>query len=379
MSYLVLGAGLMGRALVHDLLVNSEVDDVTVADRDQVKLNALMKRYGKEGLKAVKLNAKDKDATSKLIKDRSVLINATSYTLNAGLTDLAIKNRCHMCDLGGNMDVVMAQIKKTKAAEKAGVTILPNCGLAPGMANVLAVWLMKHLDKPRSLKIFVGGLPVCPKPPLNYMQLFSIQGLINEYVEPCDAIVKGRRVKLQPLKDHEWVDFPVPFGRLEAFNTSGGISMMAKQFTGKLEEMYYKTLRYPGHCEIFRTFLELGLMDRKPIKVGERTVSPRALLEDALEKHLPKTGVDATLMRIEVGGLKDGQPTKLSMQVIDRADSATGMSSMMRTTAFPTSIIAQMLVKGEIMQRGVFTPENVVDGAELIKRMRKRKALSVQI
>jgi lysine 6-dehydrogenase len=369
----------MGRALIHDLMVNSGVDDVTVADMDKAKLDAVKKRYGKEGLKTVKLNAKDKAATSNLIKGRSALINATSYILNVGLTNLAIRNGCHMCDLGGNMDVVEAQFKMSKDAKRAGVTILPNCGLAPGMANVMATWLMKHLDAPKSLKIFVGGLPQEPKPPLNYMQLFSMQGLINEYVEPCDAIIKGRKVKLKPLTDLEEVEFPPPFGRLEAFNTSGGISMMVKRFAGKLDTMYYKTLRYPGHCAIFKTFLDLGMMDYKAIKVGERSVSPRELLEDTLARHLPKDSLDATLLRIEAIGQKGGQDTKLNMQMIDRADPATGMSSMMRTTAFPTSIIAQMLVNGEVKERGVFTPEMVVDGAELIKEMKKRRTEPVEL
>jgi lysine 6-dehydrogenase len=369
----------MGRALIHDLMFNSGVDDVTVADMDKAKLDTVKKRYGKEGLKTVKLNAKDKATTSNLIKGKSALVNATSYTLNVGLTNLAIKNGCNMCDLGGNMDVVEAQFKMSKDAKKAGVTILPNCGLAPGMANVMATWLMKHLDTPKSLKIFVGGLPQEPKPPLNYMQLFSMQGLINEYVEPCDAIIKGRKAKLKPLTDLEEVEFPPPFGRLEAFNTSGGISMMVKRFAGKLDTMYYKTLRYPGHCAIFKTFLDLGMMDYKAIKVGERSVSPRELLEDTLARHLPKDSLDATLLRIEAIGQKGGQDTKLNMQMIDRADPATGMSSMMRTTAFPTSIIAQMLVNGEIKEKGVFTPEMVVDGAELIKEMKKRRTEPVEL
>ena len=379
MSYLVFGAGLMGRALVHDLMINSGVDEVTVADMDKAKLDAVMKRYKKEGLKAVVLNAKDKAAAAKIIKGKEALINATSYTLNVGLTDLAIKNGVHMCDLGGNMEVVEAQLKRSKDAKKANVTVLPNCGLAPGMANVMAVWLMGHLDEPKSLKIFVGGLPQDPKPPLNYMQLFSMQGLINEYIEPCDAIVKGKKVKLPPMQDLECVDFPAPWGRLESFNTSGGISMMVKNFAGKLDTMYYKTLRFPGHCAIFKTFLDLGFMDYTLVKVGERTVSPRELLEAFLAKNLPKEGEDATLVRIEAVGLKDGQSTKLNMQLIDRADPANGMSSMMRTTAFPTSIIAQMLVNGQIKERGVFTPEMVVDGAELIKEMKKRRTEPVQV
>jgi lysine 6-dehydrogenase len=373
MSYLVLGAGLMGRALVHDLLVNSGVDDVTVADMDKAKLDAVKKKYGKHGLRTVTLNAKDKAETSKLIKGHSALINATSYTLNIGLTDLAIKNGCHMCDLGGNMDVVESQMKRSKDAKKAGVTILPNCGLAPGLANVLATWLMKHLDTPKAVKIFVGGLPQQPKPPLNYMQLFSMQGLINEYVEPCDAIIKKKKVKLQPMQDIEEVDFPAPWGKLEAFNTSGGISMMVKTYAGKVETMYYKTLRFPGHCAIFRTFLDLGFMDNKPVALGDQKVSPRALLEKSLAKYLPKDGPDATLMRIEAFGQKEGKDTKLVMQMIDRADPANGMSSMMRTTAFPTSIIAQMIVNGRIKERGVFTPEMVVDGADVIKEMKKRR------
>jgi lysine 6-dehydrogenase len=372
MSYLILGAGLMGRALVHDLIVNSGVGPVTVVDMDMSRLEPLVERYGAKGLSMTSIDINDRKATARLLAGHDVLVNATSYTLNVGLTRLAIDNHCHMLDLGGNMTVVEEQLNMSREAEKAGVTILPNCGLAPGMANVLGAWLLKGLDVARSLKIFVGGLPIEPVPPLCYMQLFSVQGLINEYVEPVDAIIGGKLVRLPPLEDVEHVEFPEPFGRLEAFNTSGGISMMVKDHEGRMDTMYYKTLRYPGHCAIFKAMLDMGLMGDDLVTVEDVMISPRAILEDALARHLPKEGPDATLMHIEAKGIVDGKETTRALQMVDKADPSTGMSSMMRTTAFPTSIIARFVHDGDIDTKGVMTPEKVVDGKALMAEMDKR-------
>jgi len=372
MSYLILGAGLMGRALVHDLIINSGVGPVTVVDMDMSKLEPLVERYGSKGLSMTSIDINDRKATAKLLAGHEVLVNATSYSLNVALTRLAIENHCHMLDLGGNMMVVEEQLNMAKEAEGADVTILPNCGLAPGMANVMGAWLLKGLDVAKTLKIFVGGLPLEPVPPLNYMQLFSVQGLINEYVEPVDAIIDGKLVRLSPLEDIEPVEFPEPFGRLEAFNTSGGISMMVKEYEGRVDTMYYKTLRYPGHCAIFKAMLDVGLMSDDLVTIDDVMLSPRAVLEDALARHLPKEAPDVTLMHIEAKGILDGKEMTRTLQMVDRADEANGMSSMMRTTAFPTSIMARFVHDGTIDTRGVFTPEKVVDGKALLAEMEKR-------
>jgi lysine 6-dehydrogenase len=364
MSYLVLGAGLMGRALVHDLIVNSSIEDVTVVDIDGSKLEELEGIYGKKGLSTKVLDVTDKVEATKVMKVHQVLINATSYNLNVGLTKLAIENGCHMLDLGGNMPVVKKQLAMASDATKAGILVLPNCGLAPGMANVLGAWLLKRFEQPKGLKIFVGGLPVEPSnPPWNYMKLFSPLGLVNEYVEMADAIENGKVVQLDPMQDLEKVVFPEPFGELEAFNTSGGTSLMVENLKGKLETLYYKTLRYPGHCEAARKELDkMATLDED----NKRKVASK------FDGMFSSEGLDATLMQIEATGKKDGKERRVMLRMVDRADKDTGMSSMMRTTAFPTSIMAQMMIKGEIRERGVHTPEMVVEGERLVEEMETR-------
>jgi lysine 6-dehydrogenase len=179
---------------------------------------------------------------------------------------------------------------------------------------------------------------------------------------------------VQSLSGLEPVIFPEPFGTLEAFHTSGGISMMVDDGTGKVETMYYKTLRYPGHCSIFKALQEMGMMDHGPVKVEGRDISPRRVLEASLARTLPKDGPDATLMRIEATGTGTGAGKERTrvIQMVDRPDKATGLSSMMRTTTFPTSIMAQMVHDGILKVKGVFTPERVVDGEALISALREK-------
>lgn len=371
MSFVILGAGLMGGALIHDL-VTSGRSNVTVVDMDAARLAPFAGRYGAGKVRTEVLDVNDREATGALLEGHDVLINATTYRLNVMLTRLAIENNCHMLDLGGNMTVVEEQLAMGPDAERAGVTILPNCGLAPGMANVLAAWMLEEFDEPISLRIYVGGLPREPVPPLNYMQLFSVEGLINEYAEPCDAIEDGKAVKVEPLTGLEPVQFPEPFETLEAFNTSGGISTMVKAYEGRLRTMYYKTIRYPGHCAIFKAIRDMGLMSNGPVELEDVIVSPRAVLEDALARALPREGPDVTFMKLIATGMKEGKERRKTLDMMDEADAASGMSSMMRTTAFPTSIMAQMVADSEVGRRGVHTPETVVSGVALLREMRKR-------
>ncbi len=283
----------------------------------------------------------------------------------------AIAAGCHLTDLGGNNDAVKSELAMNAEAEKAGVMIVPDCGLAPGMVSILVADGISKLDTTKSVKIRVGGLPQSPRPPLNYQMVFSAEGLINEYWEPCVILKNGKQETVHPLTDIESLEFD-GIGALEAFYTSGGTSTLPDTYAGKVEFLDYKTIRYPGHCVLVKAMLDIGLGSRKPVTVGGVDVSPRDVLKAVLDKNLSFGELDLTLVRCTIEGKKDGKPKAIVYEIVDRQDTKTGLTAMMRTTSFPATIIAWMAASGQIKERGVKPQEVVVNPAIFLPQLKKR-------
>jgi lysine 6-dehydrogenase len=355
MNFLVLGSGLMGRAIVKDLLRNRATKSVTVADASPKAIRTL-RDFLKKDDKRLRTRTVDIRALKKiepLMKRADTVIGAVSYRFNEAITRLAIQNGCHFCDLGGNNTVVNAQLRYHARARKKGVTIVPDCGLAPGMVSVLVSDGLAKVPTADKVEIRVGGLPVHPKPPMNYQLVFAVDGLINEYVEPCVNLESGKFVTVKPMQDVEALEFPEPFGVLEAFNTSGGTSTLPRSFKNRISNLNYKTIRYPGHAAQFRLLMNLGLTDSQPLT--SLKVSPRQVLATCLERSLPDQGPDVVLVRITLRD-KSGE-VRRTYQIVDYGEPASGVTAMMRMTGYPISIIAQMLSDGRIEKRGVIPQE----------------------
>ena len=227
MKALVIGAGMMGSATAYDLAHSPGVEQVLLADIDGERAKMVASSIGAT-VEAHRLDSQNKDELLKLMRRANVAIGATSYTHNVHLSSAAIDAGIHFCDLGGNMDVVYRQMTSDERAKKANVTILPNCGLAPGMACVIAAGAAKRFSSVDEIHIRVGGLPQHPQPPLNYQLVFSAEGLINEYLEPAEVLEGGRLRTVDSMTGIEELTFPPPFGKLEAFHTSGGVSTLTK-------------------------------------------------------------------------------------------------------------------------------------------------------
>jgi lysine 6-dehydrogenase len=361
MKILVLGAGLMARGIVHDLLRNPQVDEIVVADAQQAALAALQDRNSDPRLTWCKVDAADTDRMRELLTSVDGLVSAAHYGLNVHLTELAIETGTHMVDLGGNNNVVAQQLSCDAQARAAGVSIVPDCGLAPGMASLLVAWGARHLPWATSAHIRVGGLPERPVEPLRYERLFNVQGLINEYVEVPVVLRDGRMVEVEPLGDLEHVELPEPIGVLEAFNTSGGVSTLPSTFAGRFHNIDYKTLRYPGHAHAMRWLMQLGLFDWNTVAIDGQDVSPRALLSHLIEEHVPKCERDITVVVVRFEGVDKGEHRTHQLELIDSYDAATSLTAMMRTTAFPAAIVAQMQCAGEITRFGVVPQELAVN------------------
>jgi len=371
MKVLVLGSGMMGSALAYDLARSNGIEEILIADIDESRAKSVADSLGQH-VKCMRLDINYYDDVIAAMTGMDIAIGAVSYTYNYMLSKAAIEAGTHFLDLGGNNDVVEHQCTLHEKARAAGVCIIPNCGLAPGLATVLAASGARRFDTLDTVHIRVGGLPLHPVPPLNYQLVFSPEGLINEYIEPAEVIDNGRIRHVESMTDIEEIIFPEPFGALEAFHTSGGLSTLAKMFEGKVKEMNYKTIRYKGHCEKFKVLLDVGFASNEPIITGDTVRTAREIFADLLRKKLPCNQPDVVLLRVSISGTVGGLKKTLAYEMIDYYDESNAMTAMMRTTAFPTSVIAQMVGRGQINERGVLPPEQCVPAEQLIEELRTR-------
>ena len=372
MNILVLGAGRMGHGAVFDLIQNSPaVERVTVADFDLKKAEVVASAVGTSRVDARQIDASIYDDVVELMRGRDSVISCVNYWYNVALSKAAIETGANFCDLGGNNYIVDEQLALDTEAKAAGINIIPDCGLAPGMVSILAMHGAAKFDSVEEIHIRVGGLPQDPQPPLNYQLVFSVEGLINEYIEVARVIRDGQIIEVESMTEIESLTFD-DFPPLEAFETSGGTSTLPDTFLGKIRELDYKTIRYAGHCEKFKTMMDLGLCSSDEIVVDFQKVKPRKVFGELLQKHLPADGPDYVLVRLDFVGTKGGETKLLCYDIVDKQDEATGMSAMMRTTAFPASIIAQMMARGDVLSRGATPQETAIDPEKFVTELTRR-------
>lgn len=362
----------MGRAAAYDMARSERVQSVTLADNDEARLKQAAQQVnqlaGGEKVKAVRLDAADTDAALKVMRGHDGVLSAVPYFFNLGLSKAAISAGCHFADLGGNNTVVRQELELESEAEAAGVAIAPDCGLSPGMASILAGELLRRVGgKADALKLYVGGLPQSPKAPFNYQLVFSVEGLINEYCEPARILRNGKMTIIEPLTEVEAFHME-GFPQLEAFHTSGGTSTMPETFEGKVGECFEKTLRYPGHVGMLRSLYDLGLFSSAKRRIDGAMISPRQMMSSLLVEKLSGNEPELTIMRIEA---HHGDVTA-SFSMVDYTDKATGLTSMMRTTAWPASIVLQMMAGGEITKRGGIRQEIDVPAQLFLNEMSQR-------
>ena len=387
MRLLVIGSGMMGSAAAYDMARQDHVEGVTLADSDIKRAKDVAARVNRitesRKVRAVSLDAsKEKDA-ARLMKGHDGALSAVPYFLNLGLAQAAISAGSHFADLGGNNTVVRQELALAKKAEKKGVGLAPDCGLSPGMASILGGELVRRLGgRADALRLYVGGLPEKPMPPFHYQLVFSVEGLINEYVEPARILRKGKLVTIEPLTEPE--EFHMDgFAPLVAFQTSGGTSTLPETFEGRVGECFEKTLRYPGHYDLLCELKELGLFSNEKLRVNGSEVVPRAVLSKIFEGKFAGKGPDVCIMRLEahesvkapgvrglLGGKLKGRVATFTM--VDHYDPKSDMSAMMRTTAFPASIVLQMMCSGAIEKRGAVLQERDVPAEAFLDEIERR-------
>jgi lysine 6-dehydrogenase len=373
MRMLVLGAGLQGCACAYDLLQRDEVERVTLADLNPRRIAPFLKKAATRRLKLLKLDATRPGALARALEGHNAAMCALPYYFNLPAARAAVAAGVHFSDLGGNTEIVLKQKKLDGAARKKGVSVVPDCGIAPGMVNILAAEGIRRVGEADSVRIYVGGLPQYPEPPLNYQIVYSLEGALDYYTTPSWILRGGRPVQVDALSELEPVEFPAPVGTLEAFHTGGGISTLPFAYEGRVDVMEYKTLRYPGHAAIMRPIRELGLLDIKPVEVRGQTVVPRDVFIAAVSPRLHKPlGRDLVALQVVVAGLKDGVRQEVGFRLIDYYDVEHGISAMMRTTGYSLSITGQMQADGRVTQKGVRTPDEAMPFRPYVEELGKR-------
>jgi lysine 6-dehydrogenase len=372
MKILVLGAGMMGRAIAYDLSRFSAVDEVILGEKDKKTLLEARQILQDTGVKPRTMNAENLSSVKRVVQKGDIIISALPYIYNYRLAQLAIQTRTHFIDLGGNNTVVQNERRLFTKAEKNEVTIIPDSGLAPGLVSIITHDVVDQLDTVESVRLRVGGLPQHPQPPLNYQIVFSPYGLINEYVEDALILEKGKILSKKSLTELESLSFPKPFGTMEAFLTSGGCSTLPYTYQQTIQYLDYKTIRYPGHCEKMNSILTMGFAEEKKIACAGQMVSPRDVFASLLLKNIPTTGEDVVLMKVLSKGTRQGKNRSREYLMIDSYDTKNNMTAMMRTTGYPVAITAQMIAEGTIQGRGVFCPEEIVPPAPFFAELKKR-------
>ena len=375
-KYVVLGAGRQGVAAAYDLAVFGQADHVTLLDRslDIARAGAerLNRLLGKPVATAFTVDAGDVASVAPHLDGAAGLISSVHYTFNLEMAKLAIAKKVHMTDFGGNTAVVRDQLALDAEAAAAGITIVPDCGMGPGLNISLGTYVMSLVEEPEEVLIWDGGLPQEPQEPWNYVSTFNLGGLTNEYDGNAFFIRDGKVTPVPCFSGYEVLDFGEPLGKLEAFVTSGGLSTSPWTFEGRLKRLENKTLRYPGHVAQFKAFSDLGLLGLDPIAVGDQQVVPRDVFHTLLAPQICRDEVkDVCVMRVKGIGRTKGRCAEAVTELVDRYDEKTGFTAMQRLTGWHGSILLIAAVNG-IVRRGAVSVELALPGRTIVTECRRR-------
>ncbi|PKN95004.1 MAG: hypothetical protein CVU44_04125 [Chloroflexi bacterium HGW-Chloroflexi-6] len=372
--YIILGSGRQGTAAAYDLAKFGDAEQIVLADfKEEAAVQAaarINRLIGREVAQGVFLDVTDYPSLLLRLKGMDVALSAVTYYHNLSISRACLESGVSLCDMGGNTDVVWSQLALDEAAKKAVVSLLPDCGMGPGLINNMGVYVMDALDTPSEVYLYDAGLPRDPTPPWNYYCTFHLNGLTNEYDHEATFIRDGQICLVPTFTEREEIDFP-PLGKLEAFVISGSMSTTADSHLGKLQRYENKVLRYPGHFETFEGYKRLGLFSEEPVEVDGVPVNPRHFYHKLLEGKITAAHVeDVCVMRAVGVGLKDGRETRVTLDLIDRYDPVTGFTGMERLTGWHCALMMGFQARGEVAP-GAHRMETV-PAAKIMDEIRKR-------
>jgi saccharopine dehydrogenase-like NADP-dependent oxidoreductase len=347
---LIVGAGKIGQVAA-ELLAHSGDYRVTLADRS---LAALSDGPRSDHLNPSALDVADGAALRQALHGQFAVLSAAPFHLTVQIAEAALATGTHYLDL---TEDVASTRRIRELAQGASTAFIPQCGLAPGFISIVAADLARRFDKLDSVRMRVGALPTYPSNALNYNLTWSTEGVINEYIEPCEAIVDGRRVEVPALEERE--EFTLDGVLYEAFNTSGGLGTLAETLEGQVRTLNYRTIRYPGHAAIMKALLH-------DLRLRER----RELLKDILENAVPATMQDVVVIFVTVSGWRDGRLMQetYARKIYAQAQAGKLRSGIQVTTAGSACAMLDLLAHGRLPQAGFVRQEDVALGDFLANR-----------
>ena len=359
-NYLVMGAGKMGVVLAKDLIEIDHECTVTLMDVDFEKLRHASKFIGNDRLLPLQRDIEDENQRLEVMEGKDVALCALLHEHSLMSLDAAVAKGVHYIDLVG--EAPLKRMEYDSKAKEKGIAVISGLGVSPGITNICVGRAVHLLDEAEKGIVGVGGVPVVPKPPLNYRVVYAVESLLGLYERDVLILKDGKIERVDPLSDLEKIEFEDPFSEMEWFYTDG-LNSMTYTLQGKIMDLAEKTIRHRGHVAGIQTLKECGFFSKEPVDVDGQKVAPRRVLEVVLDERM-KLGdeKDAILLRIKVSGKKDGGSVTHVFEMVDYFDTERQYTSMGKTTSFPASIGAQMIMSGQIKQRGVVFPENVFGG-----------------
>lgn len=375
-KYAILGSGKQGTASAYDLIKFGEAEEILLFDIDENSAKAsaelLKNLLNRDICQPIRIDIKNSENLKKNLVGIDAVISGVPYYFNLELTQIAIEVGANFFDFGGNTNVVKSQLKLNDLAIEKNISIVPDCGMDPGINISLIQYLVDTYDQLNKVKSYGAGLLQNPKPPWNYGLTFHINGLTNEYYGNALFLRKGKVTEVPCLTEYEILEFPEPIGTLEAAVTSGGLSTFPIELEGKIETLENKTLRYPGHWDRFKGFSDLGLFEESPIKIGGREIIPREVFHSLLEPKITIDDIrDLGIIKIFAEGIKEGKEKHTEIEIIDYYDEKTGFTAMQRLTGWHASIMTILAVQNKL-KKGSISVNRAIEGHVFIQELKKR-------
>lgn len=370
-TYAILGCGLQGTAAAYDLARFGSPAEIRLLDADPAAAHRAsemvrqLTEYKCQLPGAV--DARSDSSLSAALEGVDVLLSCVPYHMHPAVERIALARGVSVCDLGGNTEITRETLALDGLARQHGATVVPDCGLAPGLVVSLGLALLEDLGDGAEIELFCGVLPANPIPPLGYKLTFNVEGLVTEYDGRALVLRDGELVEVDTLTELVTVDSPL--GELEAFVTSGGTSTAPESWQGRARSFSYKTLRYPGHCAIMRAFKETGFWSREPVSVRGGTAVPLDVFCRVFGDAMARIEDEEVCVVMGRGVAADGRSASLT--IVDRTDPVTGFSAMQRLTGFSLSIVAQEVASGRA-GIGAVRYESAMGGKAFVEAIRAR-------
>ena len=375
-NYCIIGTGRQGTAAAYDILKYADIGELLLLDNNEQAISNCLEKIkfvaNDTKISTLTIDFNDRSKLLSILINTDIFLSSVPYKYNLMLTEIAVESYTSMVDLGGHTGNVIKQLGYDKIAKDKGITIVPDCGMGPGMNITMALFAMEHFDKALEVKIWDGGLPKYPKEPWNYSLFFNIAGLTNEYDESAYFLKNSKIYEVPCFEKYEVIDFGEGIGKLEASVTSGGLSTMPWTFENKLKILENKTLRYIGHWEWMKAYRQLGLFSEQEIEFNNHKIVPRDFYHHLLKPQLDtKDFNDICIMRVYCKGILNNKEQEIVIDAIEEYDDTTKLMAMEKWTGWHASIMMQHIGQGKISS-GAYPIEKALSGKEFYKQAQKR-------